>query len=162
MIKPTPGELLAGISAGLRAAVLPELADGHGRRQLKAALHALARLERAADAQPAQLHDDNEDMAGTLRSVIDALHATDPSGAPSIATFSDNLACLRSADNSCAAQRSLHAALQALLITVDDWLHEPARADCTVCRSQRDVLARLFSRMVDRELAASAMAGEAP
>jgi len=164
VLKPTPGELLAGVTEGLRTAVLPELADGHGRRQLKAALHALARLQRAWETQHAQVVADSDDMHRTLRAVIDAVGAADPARGSFVAAIDEQLAGLQAAQAavSAAAQESVNAQMQALLITLDDWLHAPAQEPSAVCRSQRAVLAALFSRMVDRELAGSGVAVDAP
>lgn len=160
MLKPTTGELLAGIAEGLRAAVLPELADGHGRRQLKSALHALARLQRSWDLHAGKVVEDNEDIHRTLSSVVEALRVVGRSSASCVGSIEDRLASLRLAQPSWSAQASMNAELQSMLITVDDWMHSAAQENDAVCLAQRRVLARLFSRMVDRELAASGMAVE--
>ena len=47
MLKPTLGELVGNISRSLREDVLGEVPRGAAQRQLKAALHALDRVERS-------------------------------------------------------------------------------------------------------------------
>lgn len=66
MLRPTPGELLEGIRRELTDQVLPEVPPGAATRQLRAALHALARIERSWDLLPACLEADNEDLRATL------------------------------------------------------------------------------------------------
>ena len=66
MLRPTPGELLAGVRRELTEQVLPAVPSGAPARQLKAALHVLAQLERTWDLQPAYLAADNADLHATL------------------------------------------------------------------------------------------------
>ncbi|MGQ0630165.1 MAG: hypothetical protein ACT4P1_03925 [Sporichthyaceae bacterium] len=66
MLRPTPGELLAGIHRELTAAVLPYVPEGEPTRQLRAALHVLAQLQRCWDLQPAYLRADIADLRTSI------------------------------------------------------------------------------------------------
>lgn len=66
MLRPTPGELLSTVRRELNNQVLPALPPGAAARQLKAALHVLAQLERTWDLQPAYLSADNADLRSTM------------------------------------------------------------------------------------------------
>jgi predicted metal-dependent hydrolase len=69
VLEPSAGALLHGVRVELTAQVLPALPEGAARRQLKAALHTLRRLERCWDRQRTYLVTDN----AYLLTVIDAL-----------------------------------------------------------------------------------------
>jgi hypothetical protein len=73
VLRPTTGELLRAVHVELAAQVLPALPDGAPRRQLKAALHLLRRLERSWDRQAPYLEADNADLARTLDETLQAL-----------------------------------------------------------------------------------------
>jgi hypothetical protein len=73
VLRPTTGELLRAVHVELAAQVLPALPDGTPRRQLKAALHLLRRLERSWDRQAPYLEADNADLARTLDETLRAL-----------------------------------------------------------------------------------------
>lgn len=73
MLTPTTGTLLRAVRTELTDQVLPELPDGAARRQLKAALHLLGRLERCWDRQAPYLEADNADLARTLDIVLGGL-----------------------------------------------------------------------------------------
>lgn len=66
MLRPTPGELLAGVSRELREQVLPHVPAGEPVRALRAALHLLGRLERSWDLLPTYLAADNADLRRNL------------------------------------------------------------------------------------------------
>ena len=66
MLRPTPGELLAGVRRELTEQVLPYVPGGAPTRQLRAALHLLGRLERSWDLLPSYLQADNADLRDTL------------------------------------------------------------------------------------------------
>lgn len=76
MLRPTPGELLAGVTRELREQVLPHVPDGAPARQLRAALHVLDRLERSWDLLPTYLEADNADLRHALTVVGSRLGAT--------------------------------------------------------------------------------------
>lgn len=73
MLTPTAGTLLRAVRIELADQVLPELPDGAARRQLKAALHLLGRVERCWDRQASYLEADNADLAHTLDIVLGEL-----------------------------------------------------------------------------------------
>jgi hypothetical protein len=66
MLRPTPGELLAGVRRELREQVLPHVPAGEPARQLRAALHVLGRLERSWDLLPSYLTADNDDLRSAI------------------------------------------------------------------------------------------------
>ena len=72
MLRPSPGDLLKGVRAGLKSSVLSALPKGAAQRQLKAALHLLERLERSWDLMGAHLAADNRDIETTLGGIDDA------------------------------------------------------------------------------------------
>lgn len=76
MLRPTPGELLAGVRRELHEQVLPHVAEGAPTRQLRAALHVLGRLERSWDLMPSYLEVDNADLRHTLIDVAGRLGTT--------------------------------------------------------------------------------------
>jgi hypothetical protein len=161
VFKPTVGELLAGISAGLRQSVLPALEPGDAQRQLKAALHGLGRLQRSWDLLPAYLSGDNDDMCRTLLSIRDALQPSGLALPPAIALLDEKLAHIPSEqdadvpgihERSLALQATMNVELQTMLIEFDAWLRAPQQTDLIVCVEQRSALDRLYGRMVDREL----------
>lgn len=71
MLRPSTGELLAGLRASLAKGVLPVLPEGDARSQLKAALHLLGRLEKSWDLSHAHLAEDNADIERVLGSLAD-------------------------------------------------------------------------------------------
>jgi hypothetical protein len=73
VLRPTNGELLRAVHVQLADQVLPALADGDPRRQLKSALHLLRRLERSWDRQSCYLEADNADLADTLGTTLHTL-----------------------------------------------------------------------------------------
>jgi hypothetical protein len=76
MLRPTPGELLAGVRRELYEQVLPHVPDGTPARQLRAALHVLGRLERSWDLLPTYLEADNADLRHALTDLAGRLGAT--------------------------------------------------------------------------------------
>jgi hypothetical protein len=177
VLKPTPGELLAAVSAGLRHSVLVALPPGEAQRQLKAALHVLDRLQRCWDLLPPYLESDNADLRVTLQEVLTLLtrHRSDPLPPP-IASIAEKLAQL-SADNVTATPRqgaavrglnalSLTSAaatndeLQSMVVTLARWFGEPGQLADSVLAAQRSVLNGLYRRMIERELEASGTSRE--
>lgn len=69
MLEPKPADLLEGVIDALRESVLPALPPGAAQRQLRAALHALGRLQRSWDRIPDYRNADIEDMRATLESM---------------------------------------------------------------------------------------------
>jgi hypothetical protein len=76
MLRPTPGELLAGVRRELYEQVLPHVPDGTPARQLRAALHVLGRLERSWDLLPTYLEADNTDLRHALTDLAGRLGVT--------------------------------------------------------------------------------------
>ena len=88
--RPSIGDLLAGLRGSLEAQVLPALPDGQARRQLKAGLHLLKRLERSWDMAMPHLMADNADIEQVLealepagKSLLELRIAEVPDEAPS-------------------------------------------------------------------------------
>lgn len=71
MLRPSTGELLAGLCASLTAGVLPSIPKGAAHSQLKAALHLLGRLEQSWDLAHSHIAQDNADMARVLGALAD-------------------------------------------------------------------------------------------
>jgi ABC-type oligopeptide transport system substrate-binding subunit len=71
MLRPSTGELLAGLHSSLTSAVLPSLPKGEAYSQLKAALHLLARLEKSWDLAHSHIAEDNADMERVLGPLAD-------------------------------------------------------------------------------------------
>jgi hypothetical protein len=160
VLKPTPGQLLGGIADSLRRSVLPALPPGNAQRQLKAALHALGRLERSWDRWPTYLAGDNADLRGTLLAALDALPA--PAGSVP-AALAERLRQVQTAtgaaiagigDPALAQAAALNLELQELVAELDTWLRAPERAADRIGTDQLQVLEDLYRRMVSRELLA--------
>jgi hypothetical protein len=81
VLRPSTGELLAGLRDSLTKGVLPSLPKGEVHSQMKAALHLLGRLERSWDLAHSHVAKDNADMEQVLGSLADVPPATeDPAG----------------------------------------------------------------------------------
>jgi hypothetical protein len=81
MLRPSTGELLAGLRASLTSGVLPSLPKGAAQSQLKAALHMLGRLEKSWDLAHNHIAQDNADMEKVLGLVADMRPAAEePAG----------------------------------------------------------------------------------
>ncbi|CAN5258274.1 hypothetical protein BH09ACT6_BH09ACT6_07070 [soil metagenome] len=78
MLRPTPGESLRGVRTELATQVLPALTDPVAIRQLRASLHVLGMLEKTWDLLPAYLAADNDDIASTVRSLLEVVGDSDP------------------------------------------------------------------------------------
>lgn len=75
MLRPTPGELIAGVRRELRDQVLPHVPSGEPARQLRAALHLFGRLERSWDLLPGYLQADNADLRHSLTALAELTNA---------------------------------------------------------------------------------------
>ncbi len=71
MLRPSIGELLAGLRTSLANEVLPSLPLGDAHRQMKAALHLLGRLEKSWDLAHAHIAQDNADLEHILGPLAD-------------------------------------------------------------------------------------------
>ena len=163
MFRPTAGELIAGIADSLRETVLPSVSGGAAQRQLKAALHALGRLQRSWDRLPRYLADDNADLQQTLDSTLTTLIAELQPLAPAVADLRARLLAQGAADapplpgiNDPALARAgrTNEALQALLADLDHWLRQPTQRAQAPCARALQTLESLYRRMVERELTA--------
>lgn len=72
MLRPSTGELLAGLRASLTEGVLPAIPKGAAHSQLKAAIHLLGRLEKSWDLAHSHITQDNADMEQVLGPLADA------------------------------------------------------------------------------------------
>jgi hypothetical protein len=72
VLRPSTGDLLAGLRESLTIGVLPALQKGDAHGQLKAALHLLGRLEKSWDLAHAHIAEDNADMERVLGPLADA------------------------------------------------------------------------------------------
>jgi hypothetical protein len=162
VLRPTAGELLEGVSAGLRRSVLPALPPGDAERQLKAALHVLDRLRRSWDLLPPYLESDNADMRDTLTGIVASVagrHGALPSSVASLASgFAprpDQSTPVRGVNaRSLAWAAMMNDELQARVVTLARWLAEPAQLEDLGLDGQRETLRRLYRRMTERALEA--------
>jgi len=168
MLRPTIGELLRGVREGLRESVLPALPSGHAQRQLKAALHTLARIERSWDRLPAYLAQDNADLSQTIRSVVESAAAGATGQAGTLASIGERLAALPGTaaavpgigDPALAQAAADNDTLQQLLSGLESALRSGDPSETAAWAPLTEVLERLYERMVERELAAWAAAPE--
>jgi hypothetical protein len=168
MFRPTPGELLAGITESLRATVLPELNGGAAHRQLKAALHTLSRLRHAWDRLPSYLAEDNADIRATMSDVIRGLRAASKSSPDTLAAIDGRLESIHAVrpeallqddfnDESLARTAAVSETLQALLIELENFLRLPANIELVGVDQASAQLEQLYRRMTQRELTAWAI-----
>jgi hypothetical protein len=161
MFRPTPGELIGGISRSLRETVLPELPPGAGVRQLRAALHALNRVQRTWDLLPGGLADDNADIEATIAAIIASLASesaevnaafaaadrfSEDSGVETLAASGVNAPTL-------AGLMAINRQLQSRLIGLDAWLRGAEEKQPNTYGPLCRKIDALYGRMVDRELA---------
>ena len=71
MLRPSTGELLAGLRISLTEGVLPSLPKGAAQGQLRAALHLLGRLENSWDLAHSHFAQDNADIEHVLGDLAD-------------------------------------------------------------------------------------------
>jgi hypothetical protein len=165
MLIPTTGTLLRAVRIELTNQVLPELPDGEARRQLRAALHILGRLERCWDRQAPYLEADNADLAHTLHIVLgelgDAPDATayrelrarltqigiDPPPAPVVDR--------EVTDPGLRRLMSVNYALQEVLVDLETALRADRQTSTAARRHADDALAGLHRRLLNRAAAAA-------
>lgn len=81
MLRPSTGELLAGLRASLTNGVLPSIPKGEAQSQMRAALHLLGRLEKIWDLAQRHIAQDNSDIEQVLGLLADVSPASEePSG----------------------------------------------------------------------------------
>jgi hypothetical protein len=81
VLRPSTGDLLAGLRSSLTNSVLPILPKGEAHSQMKAALHLLRRLEQSWDLAHTHIAEDNADIErviGPLAVVLPSVE--DPTG----------------------------------------------------------------------------------
>ncbi len=165
MRKPLVGDILAGITATLRDAVLPALSDGAAQRQLKAALFSLGRLQRSWDRWPGYLNADNADMLATLQSVLShsAMHPAARAAADELlqrlgltqtGTLIGDIPSLGSLGE-------LNDELQELVCATDTLIQQYKSAESVRFAPLAAQMEALYQRMIERELAAWASQSEA-
>jgi hypothetical protein len=84
VLRPSTGELLAGLCVSLTNGVLPSLPKGDAHSQLKAALHLLGRLSKSWDLAHNHIAEDNGDMETVLGALADV-----PPPAEELAGYND-------------------------------------------------------------------------
>lgn len=72
MMKPTPADLLQGVADALADTVLPTLERGPARNQVQAAVGIVQRCASAIDRYGPILYAECNDLAATIRSIVDA------------------------------------------------------------------------------------------
>lgn len=152
MLNPTDGQLVGGISRSLRSDVLPGLPEGSMRRQLKAALHALDRVEKSWDQYTQALIDDNQDIYLVLSNLIASLLSQEMFIPDDILEIFQKASKRRKnpaeSDDILVSLRENNAFLQEALVRVDPWLRglNPAQP------AALSALIQLYRRMVAREI----------
>ena len=161
MLRPTAGELVRNIADGLRRSVLPALPPGAAQRQLKAALHALGRIEQSWDRLPPYLTSDNADIRESLDAVLRELEKSSIAVPRQFVSLRQDLAGSLNdhdtsipgiTDGALGQAAALNLELQSVLVELDAWLRSQTAS--AACVEQSRALEHLYSRMVDRELQA--------
>jgi hypothetical protein len=144
VIEPGHDALLAGVADSLERTVLPDLASGPLRRQVREAVRIIRRVALAMDRVAPALREDIADMTATLEAIVEP----DKSG-PASDVLRARLDAVRTPEGADTnALRRRHAELQALLIDADAAAHalaDPARAEALAR------LRALYRRMLARE-----------
>lgn len=166
MTKPSIGDLLSGVAASLREAVLPEIPAGPTRRQIQVAISIIRRAALVWDKVGPYLYADNKDIEENLRQVCELLDRAGPdeSGADlnslrqrTRAALDERGAC-GAEYPSPAALAARNVELQGLLVELQEALHAPPAPQCTERLASHEraeiltMLNALFRRMLEREL----------
>jgi len=163
MLRPSVGELLCGIRAGLETSVLPVVTQEGPMRQLRAAIQLLQRLELSWDRLPTYLAEDNDDIRSVLNQVFAATLKIAGSSAGQWNDLKLRYASQASAEVEPAAKirdpftsnlASINMTLQQLLGDVDTFLRDESKATGETRAEGLSLLDALYPRMVDRELIA--------
>jgi hypothetical protein len=160
--KPSIGDLLAGVAASLREAVLPEIPAGPTRRQIQVAISIIRRASQAWDKVGPYLYADNKDIEETLRHVS-ALLDLAKSGDADLKLLGQRIqaALDRSSEAdaeypSPAVLSARNVELQGLLVELKEALHAPSARDFAERTQILGMLRALFRRMLARELEVNA------
>lgn len=97
MLLPNPGALLATLRTTLETQVMPAVENDGAKRQLKAGLHLLKRLEKSWDLYALHVLEDNQDMQETLNVLLAEI-----AGEGCEQAFADIASRLRHGENHCA------------------------------------------------------------
>jgi hypothetical protein len=168
--KPTIGDLLDGVATSLRESVLPEIPAGPTRRQIQAAIIIIRRASLVWDKTGPYLYADNKDIEETLRQACSMLDRAESNGSgadlgplrQSLHVALDQRGDSDAEYPSPAALGARNVELQALLVELQQALHEPSsseEADRPASAERIEILAmlrRLFRRMLQRELQVTA------
>ncbi|MGQ0696828.1 MAG: hypothetical protein ACT4PZ_01165 [Panacagrimonas sp.] len=160
MLRPSPGELLRGIRLGLEESVLPVVPAGAAERQLKAALHALRRLEHSSDRTSWGLADDIADLEETAKALLET--ALGSSAGPQRERYVDLLGKMDGSDESAAiaglytdprtaALAARSHSLQGLIADLDQTLRADTETRAAIRDQLRADLTALYRRMLERE-----------
>jgi hypothetical protein len=122
VLRPSTGELLAGLRASLTDGVLPALPKGAAQGQLKAALHLLGRLANSWDLAHSHIAQDNADMEQVLGPLADV-----PAPAEGPPGYNDPALRLAAARN---LQLQAILAAQSRALEIDALYRRMAARDC--------------------------------
>jgi len=160
--KPSIGDLLAGVAASLREAVLPEIPAGPTRRQIQVAISIIRRASRAWERVGPYLYADNKDIEATLRHVSALLKRAKSDDASlkllgqKMLTALDPRGGAEMEYPSPAALSARNVELQGLLVELQETLHTPSARDFAERTEIVGMLRALFRRMLARELEVNA------
>lgn len=140
MIEPGPDALLAGVADSLERTVLPDLASGPLRRQVREAVRIIRRVALVLDRVEPALREDVADMEETLRAIMGPREQE-----PAWRALRIRLDELLGAPDAGEALRRRHAALQDLLIDADAAAYAPPDPEAL------GRLRALYRRMLLRE-----------
>lgn len=164
MTKPSIGDLLAGVAASLREAVLPEVPAGPTRRQIQVAISIIRRASQAWDKVWPYLYTDNKDMDETLRQVSVLLERAESNRSDAgletlrqrMQTALDRRGEADAEYPSPAALSARNVELQGLLVELQEVLHALSARDFAERTEILGMLQALFRRMLARELEVNA------
>jgi hypothetical protein len=163
--KPTIGDLLNGVAISLRESVLPEIPAGPTRRQIQVAISIIRRVSGVWDKIGPYLFADNRDMEETLRQVCGMLERAEANGTGlDLEPLRQRLhaAIDRNCDSAAeypspAALAERNVELQGLLVELQENLHQSLSTASAERTEIAAVLRMLFRRILERELAITAL-----
>jgi len=155
MLLPSPGTLLKGLAGSLRDGVLPNISTVSAQKQMKAALHLLARLEKTWDLFHQHVETDNADIEAALQKIFSALASHDQRLIALKARFMENMAGDKPVagfnDPEAAAMAAANIRLREILQALEEILaHAPDENQNAVAACQMQ-LAGLYQRMAMRD-----------
>jgi len=160
--KPSIGDLLAGVAASLREAVLPEIPTGPTRRQIQVAISIIRRASRAWDKVGPYLYADNKDIEETLR-LVSALLDLAKSDHADLKLLGQKMQAVLDRRGDAGVEYPSPAALsvrnlelQKLLVELQEALHALPVREFAARADILKMLRALLGRMVARELEVNA------